>query len=238
MRHVKEWESRWAGHWDKAIAGCSALKAALVRAMRCEAASANELMCAESLVDMEQFYDNISPLCLLRLGRELRYPLRVLALETQLNVAPRMLVVGSACSAPQWVANSTLPGTRCANSLARVYLHKVIEGVIAANPWSTVEQFVDDVVIQTVGSTVQETVERQMEATEGFMQGVTELRCRVSTKSQVLGSNAKLKQALGQAVAARGLPLKFVDQAVDLGCDTTAGRKRWMPKRKKAVRHC
>ena len=81
--------------------------------------------------------------------------------------------------------------------MARVYLHRVIDSVIAASPWSAVEQFVDDVVIQTIGSTVQETVERHMAASESFMQGVAKLRCRVSTKSQVLGSNAKLKQALG-----------------------------------------
>ena len=204
---VRAWGQERAGHWDKAIAGSSALKAALIKAMRCEGAVAQELLCAEGLLDMDKFYDSMSPLSMIRIGRKLKDSLRVLALETQLNIAPRVLVAGDACSHAQCIANSTLPGARFANSLTRVYLYEAIEQTLQANPWASVEQYVDNIVIQTLSEAVETTAERQVMTIEDFIKGVQRLRRRVSAKSQGLASTERLKRRMARKLAKKGLPL-------------------------------
>jgi len=109
-------------------------------------------------------------------------------------------------------------------------MYEAIEQTLQASPWATVEQYVDDIVIQTIGQELEATVEQHVQATEGFIKKVEGLRCRVSTKSQGLASAERLKKRLDGKIKRRGLPLKMVDKAVDLGCDTSAGAGRWIPK--------
>ena len=58
---LEVWEAARAGHWDSAVQGSSALKAALRRALADEMAIATDLAVISVLWDLEKFYDSIPP---------------------------------------------------------------------------------------------------------------------------------------------------------------------------------
>eukprot|EP00975_Prorocentrum_lima_P015192 3221432-Prorocentrum_lima.AAC.1 len=69
-----EWEAEWAGFWDTAVRGSSALRAALVRRLAWEVAVAGGKDVVQVFFDAEKFYDNIDPQKLAELGIERDYP--------------------------------------------------------------------------------------------------------------------------------------------------------------------
>ncbi len=56
---VSRWSSRKARHWDRAVAGSSALRAAILRQTRLEVASCQDFAWDQVLWDIEKFYDHI-----------------------------------------------------------------------------------------------------------------------------------------------------------------------------------
>ena len=56
---VVQWEASHARHWDFAVAGSSALRGAISRALRAEAAAEEKLEFGEVLWDLTKFYDTV-----------------------------------------------------------------------------------------------------------------------------------------------------------------------------------
>eukprot|EP00974_Lingulodinium_polyedra_P008740 835950-Lingulodinium_polyedra.AAC.1 len=157
---------------------------------------------------MEKFYDNMSLWRCLRMASELGFPAVPLAMEALVHIAPRVLSAGQAATAPQVVSNSILPGTRFANSLARAFLYSTMKKVTEANPRATLEQFYDDVVVQTIGEDVNSTAEIHVEATSQLHEQLKELRCVISSKSQCTGSHPELRRELTKRCKEKGVKLK------------------------------
>ncbi len=56
---VGRWSAEKARHWDRAIAGSSALRAAILRQTRLDIASYQRFSWGQVLWDAEKFYDHI-----------------------------------------------------------------------------------------------------------------------------------------------------------------------------------
>ena len=84
MKHagleIREWDAKAGHHWDSAMAGSSSLRAAVLRALRCENGAARGEHVAHELWDMKQFYDSVFfPALVVELGRR-GYPKHLLVL--------------------------------------------------------------------------------------------------------------------------------------------------------------
>ena len=69
-----EWDHARAGYWDSAIAGCSALKAAVWRSFMDETAGLAGIACATAMIDIEKFFDSLDECLLIQKLLELEAP--------------------------------------------------------------------------------------------------------------------------------------------------------------------
>ena len=87
--NIRERDLEHGHRFDSALAGCSSLRAAVLRALRIENATAQAKDCAHQLWDMDKFYDSIN---LAILSKELLardFPPELLMLGMLAHVAPR-----------------------------------------------------------------------------------------------------------------------------------------------------
>ena len=56
---IREWDLEHGHMYDSALAGCSSLQAAVLRALKIENGTAQQKHCALMAWDMEKFYDSI-----------------------------------------------------------------------------------------------------------------------------------------------------------------------------------
>jgi hypothetical protein len=91
---VVEWESKSVGFWDRAIAGSSALQAALVRELRHEIANQVGACTGGVYFDMAKFYDSLQTDIVLEKAAGLGFPPMVLYLALMVHMAPRFLRAG------------------------------------------------------------------------------------------------------------------------------------------------
>ena len=127
---VQDWVAAGAGFGDDALRGCSALRAAALRAFGDESVTAlgSLLVSVSVLWDIQGFYDTIQPARLLRdaLGRS--FPPQVLLLETLIHLAPRVLRGRQKeCTVALYPERSILAGVRGAVDTARCYLFTVLD---------------------------------------------------------------------------------------------------------------
>eukprot|EP00959_Pyramimonas_sp_CCMP1952_P067612 1411356-Pyramimonas_sp.AAC.1 len=78
---VDSWTQQLEDHWDTALRGSSALRAAPLRATLDETGQAMGIARAELFADMEQFYDSLDLGWLINAGIRLESPPTVMALE-------------------------------------------------------------------------------------------------------------------------------------------------------------
>ncbi len=81
---VSSWSRAKAAHWDRAVAGSSALRAALARQTSMEIHSALGFSVAQTLLDVEKFYDYVPWSTVVNTAYAVGYPLVVLTLGLQL----------------------------------------------------------------------------------------------------------------------------------------------------------
>ena len=91
---IEEWEGKAAGFWDRAIAGSSALQAALARELRHEIAHHVGACTGGVYFDMAKFYDTLQPDIVLEKAAGLGFPPLVLRLALMVHTAPRILRAG------------------------------------------------------------------------------------------------------------------------------------------------
>ena len=71
---IQAWDSKHRGHWDAAVAGSSALRAAVLTIFRDELESYDEQTILRILWDMEKFYDTIDIVKLIKRAKQMGYP--------------------------------------------------------------------------------------------------------------------------------------------------------------------
>ena len=98
--YQREWDADNAGFWDAAVAGSSALRAALMRRLSDEVAHELQRPAASVLWDIEKFYDSVVLSRLIASAEELLYPLPLLCVGVQVHMGPRYIRSAAGCMAP------------------------------------------------------------------------------------------------------------------------------------------
>ena len=97
-----------AGFWDTAVAGSSALQAALKRCLRSEAARLCGYTAIDILWDCEAFYDSLGLPEVCRMARQLQYPRLALALGMQAHAGIRLLSADGCFSEWQFLFDTSI----------------------------------------------------------------------------------------------------------------------------------
>ena len=151
---MSEWEAKIGGFWDRAVAGSSALRAALVRELRHEIANHLGACTGGIYFDMAKFYDTLDPNIVLEKADNLGFDVSLLLLALQVHMAPRILRAGQAYSDVVHPAKSILAG--CGKSIAwtRAVLHQLLDEAHRGNgPRQFImESWVDDLTSVIQGS--------------------------------------------------------------------------------------
>ena len=147
-----EWDKTRAGHWDAALSGHSALRAAAWRALGDESMAWIGGSVATVWLDVAKFFDSLDPLKLIHKLTQLEFPPLVLFMQLQLHWSTRIIRSASCVSQPIQVSRSVLAGSEASCSMARGYLYDICEAVSSRCPTVTLSTFVDDMVIRAEGT--------------------------------------------------------------------------------------
>ena len=128
--HISHWDVKFAGNWDSALKGNSALRAHVARAAGIELAHNEGQYVIHFLWDMRKFYDSIKAHLLIPqlVGRG--YPLEILVLGSLTHKSPRCLQVGNGYSdIINSCASSILAGCLQSCSWARGLLFELVQAL-------------------------------------------------------------------------------------------------------------
>ena len=222
-----EWEEQHGSPFDRALRGCSALRAALGRAMRMEAAVASGQQAVVVMVDCEKFYDNVNLSHLIALSREVNYPRMLLLMGVLQYLSPRFCSAGGHVSEAVTVYGSIAPGCGQAVGMTRPLLHSILAWAGQASPMATLEAYVDDLVLAVISPSVHAAASTTVRLGRALWQRLGSIGCIVSqSKSQVVCSSKDMEAALADMMVKHGWLVKFDRSAKDLGVDMAAGRRR------------
>ena len=114
---IRDWDLEHGHRYDSALAGCSSLRAAVLRARKIENGIAHNKATAQLLWDMEKFYDSVDLVALSVELIRLDFPPELLILGILAHAAPRILKVGKGISEPMVnTCKSILAGCQCSVS--------------------------------------------------------------------------------------------------------------------------
>ncbi len=239
----KEWDEARLKHWDDAVQGSSALKAALRRRMLDEVEVELEGWTASVYWDLEKFFDSIRPGRLIKLSRKCRRRLhpRMMAMAMQAHLAPRVLRARGVCSSAIEVDCSIVAGCRFSIGFARTVVYQLIEKAASRiGERVTVKQYVDDLAQSARGKKYKEVKNQTVEAALELKKVMEEEGLTVSDKTTLVCSSKELEEDVRRGLAAGGMKIKVARQVKDLGVDATGGGRRstktQMKRIKKAVR--
>jgi ribonuclease HI len=222
---IGEWEAARAGFWDDAIAGSSALRAAVMRSYRMEVCGLLGASASMAFIDIEKFYDSLDPVLLIMHLLALDFPAVSLLLHLQVHWAVRIVIHRGVVSNLMVVSRSILAGCTSSNSIARGYLYHICERLHWQFPAIRLGTFVDDIVLDLQGS--QRSVSAGMaSAVECVVELIEAAKLTVSSKSVVVGSTMAIATDVVRRLAANGITMVKARAAKDLGVGSTAGRRR------------
>ena len=118
-----EWDQTRPSWWDSAIAGSSALRAAVWRSFLDETAGLMQACVATAYIEIEKFYDSLDLVKLLGKLIDLEFPPLQLCLHVQMHVAGRVILNDKCCSEVVHITRSILAGCTSSNSMARGYMY-------------------------------------------------------------------------------------------------------------------
>ena len=141
--HISQWDVNFAGKWDSALKGNSALRSHVARAMGIELTHSEGQLVIHFLWDMRKFYDSIKAHLLIAQLVAGGYPLEKLVLGTLTHKSPRCLQVGNSYSnIIMGCAFSILLSQSC--SWARGLLFEFVQALRYVDPGSVYEEHIDD----------------------------------------------------------------------------------------------
>ena len=98
VAHISQWDVNFAGIWDSAVTGNSALRAHVARAMGIELVHSEGQFVIHFFWDMRKFYVSIKAHLLIPQLVARGYPLEILVLGTLTHKSPRCSQVGNSYS--------------------------------------------------------------------------------------------------------------------------------------------
>ena len=232
----REWDEGRQKHWDGAIKGSSALKAAIRRRMFDEVEVVLGGFVAGTYWDMDKFYDSIDPAKLIAILEEHGANLKLVAIAMQCHQAPRVLRSQACCSGVIQVTKSILAGCRKSNGFARSQVYSILEKATwQAYRQTLIEQFVDDVAQNTRGQSRTEVLEEAIEVTLMLAEEFKEEGLKVSKKTTVVCSNKDMRTKIQKVLKQNGLQVKAETEVKDLGVDAAGGARRSAKTQKKRL---
>ena len=138
--YISQWHVKFAGKWDSALKGNSALRAHVA-----ELAHSEGQCVIHFLWDMRKFYDSIKAHLLIPQLVARGYPLEILVLGSLTHKSPRCLQVGNGYSdIINGCASSILAGCLQSCSWARGLLFELVQALGYVAPGSVCEEHIDD----------------------------------------------------------------------------------------------
>ena len=116
-----------------------------------------------------------------------------------------------------------------ANNAARCCVYDVAEEATKASPLHQLAQFVDEFKQYGHATGEQELLAVMLPAANTFVTGVKSSNFVFSKKSAILSSSTMVAKVLHDAALAAGVDVKIVDDAKDLGVDTSSKPGRRLP---------
>ena len=223
---VSAWETGYVKHWDGAVRGSSALRAALARLVDAELAASQGLEVAAILWDAEKFFDSLDLNVLIKVAREQGFSATVLAMAATTYAQVRFLRCGEAYSEGTDVANSIVAGCRFANLMAKFTLYLVVGQAHIQHPAYGPTQYVDDMAQQGTGTFAQLAMGLSTAAIDLILH-LLRVKVKISIKSTVVASSKALADIIVKRVlAATGIQLTQALEARDLGATYSAAKYR------------
>ena len=224
---LASWEEEKGSPYDRALQGSSALRAALARAMRMEAAVASDKQAAVLMCDMEKFYDNVDLGHLISLATEVGYPRLLLLMGVLQYISPRFCSAGGHTSEAVTIYGSIAPGCGQAVGMTRPLLHAILEWAGCASPLATLESYVDDLVMVVISPSVHAVASTAVRLGQALWGRLCEIGCLVSNKkSKFVCSSKAMADAIQDMMLSKGWVVSITAEAKDLGVDMAAARKR------------
>ena len=128
------WDAQRARFWDSAVAGSSALRAAILRRFNEELSHLNGDIVATVFFDLTKFFDHIDPVVVMRECMLHGAPALVLALSMQLHLAVRIIMSNGCTADPICISRSILQGCRFSCSFARDAMYFLLDQLHALHP--------------------------------------------------------------------------------------------------------
>ncbi|CAK0881441.1 unnamed protein product, partial [Prorocentrum cordatum] len=220
-----EWSEALEQHWDTAIRGSNALRAALCRSVLDERTVTMSFCAIEALVDLEKFFDSIDLIALLEVAEQEAYPAVVISLEAQAYLAPGRLRRHGWSSGAISAERSIVAGSNHGVKVGKLFLYPLLQRVSAGSPAVGLQTFVDDTILRTDGLK-RAAVDQMVVALKRFGECCQAAKLTSSDKSVIVASDMDAAQQVVGGAGGPSLPLKAVEKAVDLGVSTTAGKRR------------
>ncbi|CAK0896788.1 unnamed protein product, partial [Prorocentrum cordatum] len=197
---VATWSKAAAGFWDTAVAGSSALRVAMHRLMRAEAATEMGFHAAGVFYDAANFYDNIGLDRLIEKATALQYPLLPLAMAVQMYLAPRAIMAHSLFSDIFEPANSMVAGCGQAVDLTRPLLYGILDAAHRHHIFAVMQQYLDDLALQVEGARRQ-VIDQIKHVAALVHDGFKQLAIPISVKTAVVASDKDLQAKAKQRAA-------------------------------------
>ena len=187
--YAESWVLHSAGIWDQAIAGSSAIRAALFRSFgdECNTFSGDpEWVTISGLWDFESFYDTLQISKIIPAGVEIGFPPIFLLMESLLHLGVRLLRERGAYAPPISPTISIVAGARRAVYFSRCILYKLLEHISSRYQAAEVYSWVDDVV-QRIENRRKAAIEVLFRAGVEFVEGAEVLGLKLSKVTAYLG---------------------------------------------------
>ncbi len=224
---VADWDQEKAGHFDTAVAGSSALRAHILRALEVELASMEELAAAHFLWDMEKFYDVIRIVKLLPRLDAMGYPPALATLGLVAHRAPRLLSTGIGVSdVIDGMGRSIIAGCQQSVSWTRALLHEMVRRLGYIVPGSICYEHVDDLSQVVTARSGPELRSALVAIGTAVGEEVAALDLKLSAKSVLLPRGDPEVELAAKTINAGGICIRTAASGEDLGVQCTGGRRR------------
>ena len=225
--HISQWDVNFAGKWDSALKGNSALRAHVARAMGIELAHSEGQFVIRFSWDVRKFYDSIKAHLLIPQLVARGYPLEILVLGTLTHKSPRCLQVGNSYSnIIMGCASSILAGRLQSCSGARGLLFELVQALVYVVPGSVCEEHIDDLSQFVTNTSRIQLFQEAALIGKAVKEGTAKLGLALSCKPTLLANDKSLGKLIVDHLGDEGVPLSLSTSATDLGIETAAGKRR------------
>ncbi|CAK0907038.1 unnamed protein product, partial [Prorocentrum cordatum] len=220
-----EWSGALEQHWDMAIGGSSALRAALCLSVLDGSAVAMGFCAIAALVDLERFFDSIDLIALLEVAGQGAFSAVVVSLGAQAYLAPRRLRRHGWCSGQISAERSIVAGSSRGVTVGKLFLCPFLQRVGAGSPCVELQTFVDDAILGAEGLE-RVAADQMVDALGQFGMCCNAAQLTISDESVVVASDMDAAQQVVAGAGEPGLPLKAVGKAVGLVVSTAVSKRR------------